>query len=467
MVMNILVKNLLFLYSFVSCFGCNGSSQYTVSILGTGYVGLVTGTCITDMHKNDEVRVYCLDIDSYKIANLKKGIIPIYEPGLSELVQKNIARNMLFFSDDIAETISRSNIIFLAVGTPTASDGSVDTSYFYNALEQVVKNISRNPTTLVLKSTLPIGTGKKVTGYIKQHADPSITLHIVSNPEFLREGTAIKDTMNADRIIIGSNASQDLQDIQQLYSPLIKKNIPILYTDLTTAETIKYASNSFLALKLSYINEIANLCDKTGANIQQVAKGIGLDKRIGFSFLQPGPGFGGSCLPKDTLGLLATAKQWGISLNTVEAAVATNEYQKLMPYRKLKKYIPGKSLCNTTIAILGLSFKANTDDIRYSAAIPLIKKLQEKKAHIQVFDPQAMEHMKRIFPNITYCDTSYKAIENADAVIVLTEWDEFKNLDFSKVKQLMRDAIIIDSRNLLSIATLRTLGFAYNGIGIS
>ncbi len=463
--MNILVKILILLYSFISCLSYSGS-QYTVSMIGTGYVGLVTGTCIADMHKNDAVRVYCLDIDSYKIANLKKGIIPIYEPGLPELVQKNRARNMLFFSDDIAEVVGQSDIIFIAVGTPTNSDGFVDTSYFYSALKQTIKAISRNPTTLVLKSTLPIGTGKKVVEYIKKHADPSVTIHIVSNPEFLREGTAIKDTMDADRIIIGSNSPQELEHIQYLYSPLLQKNIPVLYTDLTTAETIKYASNGFLALKLSFINEIANLCDQTGANIQQVAKGIGLDNRIGFSFLQPGPGFGGSCLPKDTLGLLATAKQLGISLNTVEAAVATNEYQKLMPYRKLKKYIPGKSLCNTTIAILGLSFKANTDDIRYSAAIPLIKKLQEKKAHIQVFDPQAMEHMKKIFPDIAYCDTSYGAVANADAVIFLTEWDEFKYLDFSKVKKLMKRATIIDSRNLLDPLKLSKLDFLYSSIGI-
>ncbi len=464
--MNILVKVLLFLYSFISCLGC-GASQYTVSIMGTGYVGLTTGTCLADMHRNDTVRVYCLDIDSNKIENLKKGIVPIYEPGLSELVQKNIARKMLFFSDEIAEVVAQSDIIFIAVGTPTAPDGSVDTSYFYNALEQTIKAISRNPTTLVLKSTLPIGTGRKVVEYIKKHADPSITIHIISNPEFLREGTSIKDTLEADRIVIGSTSPQDLEHIQKLYQPLFQKNIPALYTDLTTAETIKYASNNFLALKLSYINEMANLCDKTGANVKDVAKGIGLDKRIGHSFLKPGPGFGGSCLIKDTLGLLAIAKQWGIFLNTVEAAVATNEYQKLMPYRKLKKCINSKELSGKIIAILGLSFKANTDDIRYSAAIPIIKKLQEKKAHIQVFDPKAMEHMKRIFPDITYCNTSYEAIKNADAVILLTEWREFKYLDFSKVKQFMRGAIIIDSRNILDPLKLSKLKFFYSGIGIS
>lgn len=442
-------------------------AQQAVSIIGTGYVGLVTGTCLAEMHNPETIRINCLDIDSHKIQELNNGIIPIFEPGLSELVQKNMARNTLCFSNDIAKTVSQSNIIFIAVGTPTKSDGSVDVSYFYSALETVIKNASCNPTTIVLKSTLPIGTGKKVVEYIQQCGNSTITFHVVSNPEFLREGTAIQDTINPDRIVIGSNSPEARSAIEALYQPYTQKNTPFLYTNLTTAETIKYAANNFLAVKLSFINEIANLCDKTGANIQQISRGIGLDKRIGHSFLKPGPGFGGSCLPKDTLGLLATAKKLNVALHIVSAAITTNEHQKLMPYRKLKQLIPSNELSNKTIAILGLSFKANTDDIRYSAAIPLIEKLLDKGAHIQVYDPQAMSHMKKLFPSISYCDTSYKAIEGVDAMILLTEWDEFKDLNLSLIKNLMRGNIIIDSRNLLVADLVRNHGLVYRGIGKS
>ncbi len=442
------------------------SNPHTVSVIGTGYVGLVTGTCIADIHEDNSLKVYCLDIDTNKIEALQKGIIPIYEPGLSEIVQKNQARNMLFFSNAIAEKVAESDIIFIAVGTPTAADGSVDLSYFYSALEQTVKNIKCNPTTLVLKSTLPIGTVQHILGFIKKHADPSLTVHIVSNPEFLREGTAINDTLNPDRIVIGSNTPDAVRAIQDLYQPLIRKNIPVLYTDLASAETIKYASNNFLAVKLSFINEIANLCDKTGANIQLVAKGIGMDKRIGQSFLSPGPGFGGSCLPKDTLGLLSTAQALGVPLLTVQAAVKANEYQQLMPYRKLKEFIPSNELAGKTIALLGLSFKANTDDIRYSAALPIIRKLQAKGAHVHAFDPQAMQHMKNLFQEITYCETSYEAIKNADAILILTEWDEFKHLEYEKIKKRGKNIVIIDSRNIVDSCTLSKLGFLHAGIGI-
>lgn len=461
--MNIFIKKIL-IYCSIS-FALSHGIHHTVSIIGTGYVGLVTGACLADMHDADTLSVTCLDIDSIKIKNLQNGIIPIYEPGLAEIVQKNVARNTLSFSDDIAWHIAQSDSIVIAVGTPTQEDGSVDTTYFYSALEQIVRNTSQKSTTIIIKSTVPIGTGKKTIEYIKKNALPSTTIHVISNPEFLREGTAVYDTMNPDRIVIGSSSFEALSTIQKLYQPFFQKNTPILYTDLTTAETIKYAANNFLAVKLSFINEIANLCDKTGAQIQDVAKGIGLDKRIGHSFLQPGPGFGGSCLPKDTRGLLATAKEYAVALHTIQGAVTTNEYQKLMPYRKLKQHIPSDQLSGKTIAILGLSFKANTDDIRYSAAIPLIQKLLDKGTKIQAYDPQAMPHMKQLFPDITYCDTSYKALTNADAVLLLTEWDEFKNLDLSIVKSVMKGFIIIDSRNLLDTKQLTPLGFCYSGIG--
>ncbi len=437
-----------------------------VSIIGTGYVGLVTGTCLAEIHNLEDYTITCLDIDTHKIKQLNNGIIPIFEPGLQELVQKNMARNALSFSHDIANTVSQSNIIFIAVGTPTNSDGSVDVSYFYNALETVIKNATCNPTTIVLKSTLPIGTGEKAVDYINQYGNKNITYYVVSNPEFLREGTAIFDTMNPDRIVIGSSSDKALPIIHALYQPFITNNIPFLHTNLTTAETVKYAANSFLAIKLSYINEIANLCDKTGANIKDVSKGIGYDKRIGSTFLNPGPGFGGSCLPKDTLGLLATAKELNVALNTVTAAVSTNQRQKLMPYKKLKQYIQSDALNNKTVAILGLAFKANTDDIRYSPAIPVIEKLLEKNVTIQAYDPQAMQEMKKLFPSLTYCNTVDTAVTNADAVIVITDWPEFKSLDMNNVKQLMRGNCIIDARNILDQKTMHELGFQYAGIGI-
>lgn len=456
-----LFVTLFLLYSSLSLL----ASQH-ISIIGTGYVGLVTGACLAKMHTPKSFHITCLDIDQNKIQKLNAGIIPIFEPGLSELVTRNVQRNMLTFSHNIPIIVSQSDIIFIAVGTPTKQDGSVDVSYFYNALETIAHHANKNPTTVILKSTLPIGTGQKAITYLNEHGKKDITFHVISNPEFLREGTAIFDTMNPDRIIIGSDSEHTRSVMKRLYKPFIKQSIPFLYTSLSSAETIKYAANNFLAIKISYINEIANLCDKTGANIKDVSKGIGYDPRIGASFLKPGPGFGGSCLPKDTLGLLAKAKEHNVSLNTIAAAVKTNQHQKLMPYRKLKKCFTGEPLTNKTITVLGLAFKAGTDDIRYSSAIPIIEKLLQKQVSIKAYDPQAMSEMKKLFPNITYCNSAYEASEESNALLIITDWPEFKMLDMASIKNHMHGNCIVDARNIYDPCTLHSLGFHYMGIGV-
>lgn len=432
----------LVLFSFFT------QAQQTITVLGSGYVGLVTGTCLAELNKNKDMRVICADIDSAKINLLREGKVPIYEPGLKELISEHVQRKALFFSNNIPTSIEEADIIFIAVGTPTQKNGDVNLSYLENCLDTIATCISTTSKTIVIKSTIPIGTCRKVSSFFhSRHIQPDL-YRIIFNPEFLREGTAINDFLNPDRIVVGVISDTDAKLMRELYNPLILGGIPFIVTDLETAETIKYASNSFLALKLSFINEIATMCEATGAHINQVSHAIGLDPRIGPYFLKPGPGYGGSCLPKDTKALIAIAKKLGIKLRTINAAIKANKHKKRATFKKLKRAFEG-NFSNKTVTLLGLAFKANTDDIRYSPAIPLIKKLLQHGIHVKVYDPAAMNNMKLLFPTLTYCDSAEEAIQQSNALILLTDWPEFKNITV-KVNHKNNSQIIIDPRHILS-----------------
>ncbi len=454
-------QSLQLCFLFCLIFSSSSFARQIVSILGTGYVGLVSAVCFAEIHNANDFLFVGLDINSHKINQLNNGIIPIYEQELETLVHKATSEGKLIFSDDIANWITQSNIIFIAVGTPTKEDGSVDLGYIYDAIDTIVKHMN-DDTTIIIKSTVPIGTSKRINEYIKMHTQKPYQL--ATNPEFLREGTAIYDFLNPDRIVCGIQNNGDIKILEKLYAPLIAKNIPFISTDFATSETIKYASNCFLALKLSYINEIANLCEKTGADIKTVSYGVGLDHRINHYFLNPGPGYGGSCLPKDTMGLLHTAHILGNPLYTIDAAHRANKDQKLVPYKKLKRLLHN-DLKHKTVALLGLSFKANTDDIRYAASISIIKKLISKECIIKVYDPEAMNNMKLLFPHIIYCSSAYEAIADSDAVLLLTEWQEFYALDLDTISTIMKGTIIIDARNILTHCITKKSNILYENIG--
>lgn len=423
--------------------------QQTITVLGTGYVGLVTGVCLAELNQKNQIKVICADIDEAKIKLLRNGAIPIYEPGLQELVASNSERNILHFSSNIPDAIQQADIIFIAVGTPTKQNGECDLTYFENALKTIAQSITTTPKTVVIKSTVPIGICRKATQVFDSYNIPKQLYSIIFNPEFLREGTAVHDFLNPDRIVMGTVSQSDAKILKKLYQPLLDKNIPCIVTDLETAETSKYASNNFLALKLSYINELSNLCEATGANIATVSRAIGLDHRIGPDFLKSGPGYGGSCLPKDTKALQTIAKNLGVSLHTVDATIKANKHQQALPFKKLKRAFYG-DVTKKTVAVLGLAFKANTDDIRYSPAIPLIKKLLQHGAHIRAYDPVAMDNMRQKFPTITYCNSTHETIQGSDAVVIVTDWDEFKQLALPNKKGLFLEKIIIDPRNILN-----------------
>ncbi|MEX0672407.1 MAG: UDP-glucose/GDP-mannose dehydrogenase family protein [Candidatus Babeliales bacterium] len=431
----------------------------TISILGTGYVGLVTGPGLAELGHT----VICADIDTQKINSLNKGIIPIYEPGLKELIDKQVKLGRLSFTHNISHAIQKSDVIFIAVGTPMAENGAADLAY----VKAVAKTIAENLNTykiIVTKSTVPIGTGFMLKALIQSYA-PNAQFDIVSNPEFLREGSAVNDFLKPDRIVIGCESERAKKVIEHIYAPLVRDYRPLIFTDIPTAEMIKYASNAFLAVKLSYINELSRLCDQVGANIADVAHAMGTDHRISKHFLQPGPGFGGSCFPKDSQALAYTANQYGINMHVVQASIDGNSEQK--------KYIATKTLSHInrrsdqkTVAILGLAFKANTDDIRYSQAFDIIAQLQKEGCSIKAYDPLAMDNMKKEITTITYCSTPYQALEGTDAAIILTEWPEFKTLDFNRIKTIMRHPIIIDSRNILNGSELIKQGFTIDQLGI-
>lgn len=431
-----------------------------IAVIGTGYVGLVLGAALAEFGN----KVVCLDISKDKIDMLNNGQIPIYEPGLDKLVAKNIDAGRLTFSTKVAEGIRNNEAIFIAVGTPFGDDGSADLKYVDAVAHTIGENL--NGYKLVCtKSTVPIGTGKRIRNIIEQH-NPAYEFDTASNPEFLREGSAVPDFLEPDRVVIGVDSQRAQEILEDVYAPLIEKNYPFLVTNIPTAEAIKYASNAFLATKISYINELAKLCDKVGADVKFVAKGMGLDKRIGGAFLYPGPGYGGSCFPKDTEALVYTAATNGVHLDIVKAAIDANNHQKHHVTRKLFELLDN-DVKGKNIAVLGLAFKANTDDIRYSPAINIIKALINGGAHVKAFDPEATENMKELFPHISYMNSIDETVKGADAVAIITEWDEIASIDLAHLKKLVKTPILMDARNLFEPQILRNLGFKFDNIGRS
>lgn len=430
-----------------------------ITILGTGYVGLITGACFAEFGHD----VICADTDVNKITMLQNNTMPIYEPGLKELVLKNVEKGYLRFSTDIDQAIAFAEGIFIAVGTPMDTDGCADLSALSSAFSMIIPHLHHYKI-ICIKSTVPIGTGQSLIDWLEEAGIKKDRYDLVSNPEFLREGSAISDFMNPDRIIVGTYSENAREWMANIYQPLLEKNVPCVFTSIASSETIKYASNAFLATKISFINEIANLCDQTGADIVDISKGMGLDNRIGLAFLKPGPGFGGSCFPKDCHALEHMGKQFGVNLNVVAAALNANEEQKHKPVQRLHKLM-AEGLENKTIAILGLAFKSNTDDVRYSPAIATIETLIREGAHIKAYDPVANDNMRKLFPDIEYARSLYDAAVGADAVIIMTEWDEFKNIDLELLAGLVKEKVIVDARNLLDPQQLRKFGFSYAMMG--
>ena len=424
-----------------------------ITILGTGYVGLVSGTCFSEFGFN----VCCVDKDKDKINNLKNDIIPIYEPGLQNLVKKNKNSGRLSFSNDIDQNIKKADIVFIAVGTPSRrGDGHADLTYVYEAAEKIAKNLD-GYTVIVNKSTVPVGTGAEVKNIIKK-INPKALFDVVSNPEFLREGNAIEDFMRPDRVVVGIETEKAKQLMSILYKPLYLIETPILFTDLNTAELIKYSANAFLAVKISYINQMSDLCEKVGADVHDVAKGIGLDKRIGSKFLHPGPGYGGSCFPKDTLALVQTAKEYDLNLSLVETVVKYNKQRKSDMADKIIEAF-NNNCQNKKISILGLSFKPETDDMRDSPSLDIIPILKEKGFDISVFDPVAMDEAKKILKNIEFSNNIEKCLQDSDGLVILTEWNEFRGLSATRLKKVMKGNILIDLRNSLNPDSFKKSGF--------
>lgn len=437
-----------------------------IAVVGTGYVGLVTGACLAEFG----MIVTCVDVDSTKIENLKKGIIPIYEPGLDEIVEKNYKAGRLNFTTDIAEAVKNNLVIFIAVGTPPKEDGSADLKY----VEQVAKDIAANMNgykVVVNKSTVPVGTGQKVKNIIKSVMGDRYRFDVVSNPEFLREGAAVNDFMRPDRIVIGVESDEAAAIMKDIYSAHYLNEAPFVVTNIETAEMIKYASNAFLALKITYINEIANLCELVGADVHKVAKAMGMDGRISPKFLHPGPGYGGSCFPKDTSALTYIANENGYEIKTIETVIKVNEEQKLRMVTKIANLI-GVNLNNPkpfegkTIAILGLSFKPNTDDMRDSPSIVIVNKLLEYGAQVNAFDPIAMNNAKGIFGDrVNYCKDEYDACNEADCLVIVTEWNQFRKLDMERIKTLLKENNLADLRNIYEPVKMKNLGFNYTCVG--
>lgn len=430
-----------------------------VVMVGTGYVGLVSGACFSDFGHH----VVCVDKDPEKIATLNSGGIPIYEPGLDDLVAKNVDAGRLQFTCDLESAMKSADAVFIAVGTPSRrGDGHADLSFVYAAAKEISQHMT-DYTIIVTKSTVPVGTGDVIEGIIEeQHSRDNFA--IVSNPEFLREGAAISDFKRPDRVVVGTQNPQAQKIMTELYRPLFLNVTPILFTERRTSELIKYAGNAFLAMKVTFINEIADLCEAVGANVQEVARGIGLDKRIGSKFLNAGPGYGGSCFPKDTLALARTAKETNTSLSIVNAVIQANDARKLRMATKIMNAVEG-GVSGKTIAILGLAFKPNTDDMREAPSLTIIPQLLKHEAIIRAFDPQAMKEAKLLLPEISYFDDVYSCISGVDALVVLTEWDEFRALDINRIVSDMSIPTIIDLRNIYDPTEMKDLGVDYHSIG--
>lgn len=430
-----------------------------ISVIGTGYVGLVTGACFAEFG----VQVTCMDKDARRIALLEKGESPIYEPGLTELVRKGLSEGRLTFTTDLGQAVETGQAIFIAVGTPSRDDGSADLSF----VEDVGRGIAARLTgykVIVTKSTVPVGTGERLRELMTQHAPPSARFDIVSNPEFLREGSAVEDFMRPNRVVIGAESPQAESLMRDLYRPLYLIETPFVFTDVATAEMIKYASNTFLATKVSFINEVANLCERVGANVQVVAKAMGLDHRIGSKFLHAGPGYGGSCFPKDIAALIQTGRQAGCVMEIAEAAARANVKQRERMVEKIREALGG-SVKGTTVAVLGLSFKPNTNDLRDAPALDIIGTLQEDGATVRAYDPAGMDDARALLPTVTLCANAYEATTGADAVILMTEWNQFRNLDLERIKCSLRQPIFLDLRNVYEPARMTALGFHYVSVG--
>ena len=430
-----------------------------ITMLGTGYVGLVSGTCFSEFGFN----VCCVDKNNEKINNLNKGVMPIYEPGLKSLVKKNKDAGRLSFSNNIDEKIKISDIIFIAVGTPTRrGDGHADLTFVYEAAKQIAKNLV-GYTVVITKSTVPVGTGHEIKKIIKKF-NSKASFDVVSNPEFLREGNAIQDFMKPDRVVVGFENEKAKEMISLIYKPLYLIETPILFTDLKTAELIKYSANAFLALKISYINQMADLCEKVGADVHDIARGIGLDKRIGSKFLHPGPGYGGSCFPKDTLALVKTAKQNNSNISIIETVIEYNQKRKHDMVDKILNALDNKTE-NKKISILGLSFKPETDDMRESPSLDIIPQLQEKGIKISVFDPIAINEAKKLFTNIEFSTNIENCLHGSDALVILTEWNEFRSLSADQLKKHMKGNILIDLRNALNPNSFKKSEFTLIQLG--
>ncbi len=429
-----------------------------IAVVGTGYVGLVTGACFAEFG----VDVTCVDVDREKVEKLNNGIIPIYEPGLDKIVEKNSAAGRLHFTTDIKSAVESALVVFLAVGTPPLEDGSPNMSYYRQAAKDVAEAINGYKV-LVTKSTVPVGTGKWLQEFVADNLKMDTEFGVASNPEFLREGAAIEDFMRPDRVVIGTSDERAVDVMKDLYRPLYLIETPIVITSLEAAELIKYAANAFLATKITFINEIANLCDAIGCDVHDVARGMGMDNRIGRKFLHPGPGYGGSCFPKDTRALTTVADHFGVETRIVDAVVEANERQREAMIPKIKKLlgnIEGKK-----IGVLGLSFKPETDDMRESPAIDIVKALTDQGGRVKAFDPVAMDEARHYLPEIEYAEDEYDAIKGADILVIITEWNQFRALNMEKVKSLLRSPKIADLRNIYEPEDMRAMGFEYVGVG--
>jgi UDPglucose 6-dehydrogenase len=430
-----------------------------VAMIGTGYVGLVSGACFADFGH----QVVCVDKDNSKIAALERGEIPIYEPGLDDLVEGNVKAGRLKFSGDLVRAVAGADAVFIAVGTPSRrGDGHADLSYVFGAAREIAGALD-GFTVVITKSTVPVGTGDEVERIIRE-TRPDCECAVVSNPEFLREGAAIRDFKLPDRIVVGAGEGPAREVMNELYRPLYLNRSPILFTDRRTAELVKYAANAFLATKITFINEIADLAEKVGADVQEIARGIGLDNRIGAKFLHAGPGFGGSCFPKDTLALLKTGQDHDAPLRIVEAVVGVNDTRKRAMARKVAAALRGE-VRRKTIAVLGLTFKPNTDDMREAPSIPLITALQDMGAVVRAYDPVGMEQAKNHVDNVVFCDDAYDCAKGAAALVIVTEWEQFRALDFRRLKEIMAQPVLVDLRNIYHAEEVARYGFAYESVG--
>ena len=430
-----------------------------IAMIGTGYVGLVSGACLADFGHE----VTCVDKDARKIDALNNGVMPIWEPGLESLVKANAERGRLSFTTDLAKGVEGAEAVFIAVGTPARrGDGHADLTYVFDAVRELAR-VLKTPVVVVTKSTVPVGTGDRITEILTEEGAPAGTT-VASNPEFLREGAAIRDFKIPDRIVVGAEDEKAREVLREIYRPLFLNQAPILFTGRRTAELTKYAANAFLAVKITFINEIANLCEAVDADVQDVARGIGLDNRIGAKFLHPGPGYGGSCFPKDTLALLQTAVDAGVEQRIVKTVVDVNDDRKAGMADRVAKALGG-SVEGKRIAVLGLAFKQNTDDMRDAPSIPLVTTLLERGASVTAFDPVATENARALMPGAEYASDPYEAAKDADALVVVTEWDEFRGLDLGQFAKTMRGTLIVDLRNVYNRADAEEAGLSYIGIG--